>query len=81
MRLVRVFCPECDGASADPALPPCDYCVNNGHFDIDRNDDGSVPTHHRNGTPVRLFVDNLWPPVRSNPLRLTYEGTDASPTR
>ena len=72
VRLVRVFCPECDGASADYRLPPCDYCLNNGHFDVDREKDGSVPTTHKNGTPVRLYVDNTLPEIRSNPLRLTY---------
>lgn len=73
MRLVRVYCPECDGASADNRLPPCLYCNNNGHFDVDRNEDGTPPTHHRCGRPVRLFVDNELPEVRLNPLRLTYE--------
>ena len=56
-RLVRIFCPVCDGASADARLPPCEYCNNNGHFDVDRNPDGSAPSHHRDGTPVRLYVD------------------------
>ena len=51
-RLVRVFCPECDGASADYRLPPCEYCNNNGHFDVDRDEQV-----HRNGKPVRLWVD------------------------
>lgn len=71
--LVRIFCPECNGESSDPVMPSCDYCLNNGHFDIDRNEDGSIPAFNRNGTPVRLFVDTLWPPVRRNPLRLTFE--------
>ena len=59
--LVRVFCPTCDGASADYRLPPCDDCVNGGHLDIDRLPDGGVPEKHRNGTPVRLYVDSCWP--------------------
>ena len=71
--LVRVFCPECDGASADHRLPPCDYCLNNGHFDVDPNPDGTPPEYHRNGKPVRLWVDAEMPEVRANPLRLTYE--------
>jgi hypothetical protein len=56
-RLVRVFCPECDGASADHRLPPCTYCNNNGHFDVDRDEQGDPPKVHRNGKPVRLWVD------------------------
>lgn len=57
MRPARVFCPECDGASADYRLPPCGECLNIGHVCIDRNPDGTLPTQHRNGTPVRLWVD------------------------
>jgi len=56
-RLVRVFCPECDGASADYRLPPCEYCNNNAHFDVDRDEHGNPPKFHRNGKPVRLWVD------------------------
>lgn len=71
--LVRVYCPSCDGASADHRLPPCDYCLNNGHFDVDRDEHGNPPKVHRDGTPVRLYVDETAMQVYSaNPLRLTY---------
>jgi hypothetical protein len=74
-RLVRVYCPECDGASADYRLPPCDYCLNQGHLDMDRNEDGTPPKVHRNGVPVKLWVDEsraIFENLRLNPLRLTY---------
>lgn len=72
MRLVCVFCPECDGASADYRLPPCGECLNIGHVYLDREKDGTAPTHHRDGKPVRLWVDRVMPEIRNNPLRLTY---------
>lgn len=58
-RTVRAFCPACDGASADYRLPPCGECLNMGHVCVDRNEDGTAPTHHHNThrTPVRLWVD------------------------
>ena len=55
--LVRIYCPVCDGASEDNRLPPCEYCNNNGHFSVDRDPDGTPPTQHRDGTPVRLWKD------------------------
>lgn len=67
--LCRVFCPACDGASADYRLPPCDYCLNSGHLDMDRNPDGTPPATHRDGTPVRLWVDES----------VTIFGTDGRP--
>ena len=73
-RLVRVFCPECDGASADYRLPPCGECHNQGHLDIDRNADGTTPTHWKDGAPVRLYVDAYpWPDIPPNPLILTSD--------
>lgn len=32
-----------------------------GHIDINRNPDGSVPTHHADGAVVREWVDRLLP--------------------
>lgn len=56
--LVRIFCPTCHGESADPSAPYCrGLCHSQGHIDIDRNPDGSVPTHYE-GEPVRLWVDS-----------------------
>lgn len=59
---VRVFCPECLGESSDPASPPCETCMCGGHLIINRNPDGSVPTHHPDGAVVQEWVDRLLPP-------------------
>lgn len=66
-----MFCPVCDGASADYRLPPCKECLNIGHVYLDREHDGTPPTHHKCGTPVRLWIDRELGPVPNNPLRLT----------
>lgn len=59
--LVRVFCPECNGESQDPSNPACEWCMCGGHIDINRNTDGSVPTHHPDGRAVCEWVDRLLP--------------------
>lgn len=61
--LVRVFCPECNGESQDPSSPACEWCMCGGHIDINRNIDGSVPTHYADGRVVREWVDRLLPPL------------------
>lgn len=59
--VVRVFCPSCHGESRDPMTPACEDCMCGGHIDINRNPDGSVPTHHADGAVVREWVDRLLP--------------------
>jgi hypothetical protein len=61
---VRVFCPECLGESADPSSPPCLACLCGGHIDINRNQDGSVPATHADGSPVREWLDAKLPECR-----------------
>jgi len=53
----RVQCPDCLGASADPAAPFCGPCHCQGHIDIDRNADGTIPPQHHDGRPVVPWVD------------------------
>lgn len=65
--LVRVFCQDCNGESADPSKPPCAWCMCQGHEDIDRLPDGSVPPHRVE------WVDRELPPLSLNPLRLTAD--------
>lgn len=89
MRRVRVFCPVCDGASADHRLPPCDYCNNVGHFNVDCGEDGTIPATHPDspfdaydsGTPVRLYSDEteaiFGTAIRLNPLILLSDAPKA----
>lgn len=59
--LVRVFCRECNGESADPTNERCGWCMCQGHEDVNRTPDGYVPTHFEDGRPVREWVDRLFP--------------------
>lgn len=56
---VSVYCPDCDGASADHRLPPCDTCLNQGHLHANRATDGSVPVTWDDGRPMREWVPLL----------------------
>ena len=56
---VTVFCPDCDGASADHRLPPCLTCNNNGHFLVNRLPDGGIPATWDDGRIVREWVPLL----------------------
>jgi hypothetical protein len=64
-------CPDCDGASADHRLPPCDTCMNQGHLLTNRLPDGSIPATWDDGRPMREWVPLLLPETPVNPLVLT----------
>lgn len=57
MTLCRVTCPDCLGASCDPAEPPCGWCMSQGHLDTDRDPDGTIPCRWPDGRPMIPWVD------------------------
>lgn len=67
---VAVCCPECAGASADNRLPPCDVCLSQGHFLVNRLPDGTAPATWDDGRPVVLWCPPLLPDTPMNPLVL-----------
>ena len=71
---VAVYCPSCDGASADHRLPPCCACKCGGKLYVTRLPDGSLPPWdgEYTGRPVREWYPVLLgtpPVVESPPLR------------
>lgn len=68
-----VYCPDCDGASADYRLPPCDTCLNQGHLLANRLPNGDLPATWDDGRPLREWVPLLLPPTPENPLVPRYQ--------
>jgi len=69
---VSVYCPDCDGASADYRLPPCDTCLNQGHLLANRLPDGRLPATWDDGRPLREWVPLLLPETPATVWQLTH---------
>ena len=72
MITVTVYCPDCDGASADHRLPPCDTCLNQGHLLANRLPNGDLPATWDDGRPMREWVPLLLGTPPDTTWQLTY---------
>ena len=61
-----VYCPSCGGTGYGKHQPVCGECLGQLHVAVDRAVDGGCPDGFRE------WRDKELPPVRLNPLRLTY---------